>query len=718
MTPSNSESSAAEKYTTKQADPKTADYWAAQDAKRCMAEAQQRKNNYYMWMQQNGRRAVLSRTWTYYNLISVFGAAIQKVGAKAQYALFLVDEFRSLVEQLQQIIIGSRPLWKPVATNADSKSLKQTRVARNALDYFMRRKAEKQLYRAVELAALTGESYIKLVWDAKAGRELTAGDQGFLAIHKRIGTTDQQILANKMPRIFDGDAQISAHSGYDVARDIHATSPDQVKWRILREPVNKYDLAARYPHHAQAILNCNYKPSQNYNEDYRMFVMRAWTSDDVLVNTLYHDITAAVPKGREMSWIDRSDVMLEDKPLGYELGPLHRMVFAEYDGTSIGTTPVFSLCPLQEMLCNIHSAIASLIRAYGLPSVYSQAGSMISEANYTEGFTLLQGTSEKAPELIQLLEIKAEMMQYADRIISAMERMVGLSGAIRGQGPTDSGSALAMASTLAVQNNAKSQANYSMLLESTGTAYINMEKDYAETPRIVQIVGEDGKTYLEQMRGSDMKGILKTVADIGNPITNTPQGKYQTAQMFAQTGQCTPAQLAEVIQSGRLEPVSDNTEDEQIRILEENEALEFGDVNQVLVELTDDDDSHGRQHAAVLKRVIARIGDNTKALQDPRYQAVMNHIKAHVTNSTSQALIPFKQMLGLPSIAANQQAQQGGQHAAPPAGGPAPGPTGGQPAKQPKPPGEPKGSSQPSLPGAGSNAPKNNPIGQPPPSGA
>jgi hypothetical protein len=319
-----------------------------------------------------------------------------------------------------------------------------------------------------------------------------------------------------------------------------------------------------------------------------------------------------------------------------------------------------------------------------------------------------EGTGK--PELINLLELSPEMFQFIDRIVQRMESILGLNGAIRGQAPSDSGAALAMSSTLATQANADFQAKYASFLERVGSRIIATLKQYATAPRMIEIAGPGDTTYLQEFSNKNLTTVVKTVADIGNPISKTPQGKYQLAQLILQTGQATPSMVFEVIQSGRLEPITDTTEDEQIRILVENEMMEQGDYNAIAVLQTDNDVAHSQQHNAVIKRLVDKLGA-AAAANDPRYKAAMGHLMQHVANFEDPNLAPIKQMLSLPT--AQQQQQEAQQN--PGKGG---GPNQAQPGQaqpggpQPKPagqPGAPKGANAgpPALPGSGQQAPKN-----------
>ena len=57
------------------------------------------------------------------------------------------------------------------------------------------------------------------------------------------------------------------YSPIDLARDLGARCAADIKWYVVRERWNKYELAARYPEHAKHIIE---QPSYDADDTSRM----------------------------------------------------------------------------------------------------------------------------------------------------------------------------------------------------------------------------------------------------------------------------------------------------------------------------------------------------------------------------------------------------------------------------------------------------------------
>ena len=77
--------------------------------------------------------------------------------------------------------------------------------------------------------------------------------------------------------------------------------------------------------------------------------------------------------------------------------------------------------------------------------------------------------------------------------------------------------------------------------------------DFAQYPRIANIVGESKRSYVREFIGEDLSDISRVIVDVANPLTKTIAGRVQMADNLLQYKQITPDQYFAIINSGKLE---------------------------------------------------------------------------------------------------------------------------------------------------------------------
>lgn len=693
-------------------------YWAMKDKQKTAGELDTRRGQYYEWLGTNGRRTIMRRCWIFYNMAAVLSAAIVQSGDKGQYALLYINEFRRMLQELFQIVINARPAWDPKAMSDDSKALAEVRLARQALDSIVRNFGiDRLFYRAVEYAGVLGEGYVETTWDAQAGSIVKPEDPGYMELLTKSGYSGE----GDTPKLHAGDLVYETYSGIDVIRDPNASNYEECDWILTRKFVNKYNLGARYPEHAAAIERMTDISANVPMEQYRNYFRLPYKSDRVILYTFWHKKTPACPDGRELRFMT-SDLVLEDKKLAYSRIPISRIAAGEMDGTSSGYSAAFDLCAPMEMVNNINSTLTTLIKCYGVFNIMVPVGSRINEARLPEGLNIFESVGVQKPEPLNFLELKAELLQYMKFILERMENMIGINKA----NAAASGSAQALQISMSQQFNQFFQSSYEKAFEDTGTMSLEILKNYADAPRLMDLVGEENRTMMKLISKANFSSIAKVVADVSDPMSKTIQGRIQKAQLFNQNGQLSPDELDNVLNTGKLIG-SDLGESQEITIAAENEALLLGESFNIIP--TDDDAEHLRLHGKALadyqaspdlRKAAAIAGSKEAAV----VAAFLDHINMHqAQQGTTQQPGQGPQYMGMKQ-AMGQKVQQPGAPGQPPQGGP-PGPVPGsqppkgnnqrpeEPAQAPgRPPGAPAG--MPDLPNTGKSKSQFQP-GTPPP---
>lgn len=569
---------------------------------------------------------------------------LNQAGTNGEEYILKVNDYRYLLQGLLTMTTAQRPALEPKAMNTDSKSMNQTVLARTVLDYYMTEKhLEARLKDAAEFALFAAEGYIVLNWNATAGQ---------------IYSVDPDTQAP----IYDGDLEFKAFHPIDMIRECWSENAKRTWW-IVREFVNKYDLAAKYPDLAEDIIAIS--DQSDFMHNYSNINYNAKTgSDHIPKFTFYHEATEAVPNGRMVSWVGSDIPLGPGGPLPYKNMPIYPMVPNPWHGTPFGYTVGYDLLGIQTNLDALNSIVATNQMNYGVQNVLLPRGGDYNVYAIAQGLNGIDYDPKIGkPEPLNLLQTPAEIINNISRLEEKQLQLSGQNKASQGNIDKDmSGAALALLASQAVQFNGGLQQAYNLLLESVGTGVIEILQEYATTPRIASIAGKSNRARVKEFKGEDLAGINRVAVEQVNPVSKTAAGRLSMAQDLLKANPNMPQQhYFEVLTTGNIESLYEHEMSQILMIRSENEDLSDG--NMPIAVITDQHKLHIQEHATVL--------DSPEARQDPKIvQAVTQHIQEHIQllKTTAPELL---QLLGEQPLAPQ------------PPQGPPPGPM------PPKPPGAP-----------------------------
>lgn len=582
-------------------------YFAAENAKTTADNILHKANVWYNELYNNGYLSKVREMWMAYHgayYTSINGAhRVVFGGEQGEITHLAVNHLRNIAQHILQMITSNRPSFQARATNKDYKSLVQTKLANQLLDYYMREKRmERYLHQAVEYAIVLGTGYIKMDWNATGGEVYD--------INEETGTP-----------IYEGDVEFYVLSPYDVVFDTTKESQNH-DWVVCRSFKNKFDFAAKYPEYADKIKGLRTK------SDLFKFRLEMYTYDetaDVPVYEFYHKKTESMPEGRYMLFLDK-DIVLIDSPLPYRNLPIYRISPSDILGTPYGYTPMFDLLPLQDSVNSLYSTILTNQHAFGVQNIYVPRGADVSMKSLEGGLNIIEGNSGAGkPESLNLTNTPKEIFEFLGKLESQMEVISGVNSVARGnpEASLKSGAALALVQSMALQFISGLQQQYVELIEDLGTGLINMLKDFAAVPRIAMIAGKANRSYVKtEFTGDDLSQVNRVIVDMGNPIARTTAGKMEMASQLIQYGIIkTPEQYMTVLTTGQLDAVTDDLQKELLLIEDENERLSSGEVVQALA--IDEHIKHIKGHRSILA--------NSELRKDPQLaQTVLNHINEHI----------------------------------------------------------------------------------------
>jgi hypothetical protein len=477
-------------------------YFAAKPSKETVAVLQKKAVNWFDRITTNRYLDKIRNSWmAYYGITSVSddGHEITFSGEQGELANISVNHYRNLGQHLHVMITASRPSLEARSVNNDYRSLSQTILANSLLDYYMREKRlEDILRKAAEYAIVFGSGYVKMGWNETVGDIYDYNDDTSTAIR-------------------EGDVEFSLLSPLDVVFDTTKENTSDHDWVLCRSFKNKFDLAAKYPELEDEIVAI---PSKSDVNKFRFDISSSEETDDIPVYEFYHKKTESMPEGRYLVYLTE-EVTLLDFPMPYRALPVYRISPSDMLGTSYGYTPLFDLLPIQEAINSIYSTILSNHNAFGVQNIAMPEGCSLTASEIAGGLNIFSYNSAHGkPEPINFLATSPESYRLLDFFVRDMETMSGINSVARGtpQPSLESGSALALIQSMAIQFVSGLQQSYVRLMEDVGTGLINILKDFAKSPRIAAIAGVTNVTEMREFTGDDLASINRIICDVSNPL--------------------------------------------------------------------------------------------------------------------------------------------------------------------------------------------------------
>lgn len=586
-------------------DTYTQKYFAIGDAKDVASNCTKKCTSFYTTLNANFYLQKLARQWAFYHgnfsdTATGGGHEISFGGEQGELVNLYINHYRNLAEHIINMITANRPIMEARAVNTDYKSLSQTYLANGILDYYMReKKLENAIHTAVKYAVVLAGGYIRMEWNATSG-ELYDFDP------------------ESGERNYTGELEFDVLSPFDVVFDGTKGNWEDHNWFVVRTFKNKYDLMAKFPEKAQEIEAATPANSANV---YRMAVFSNDDTDDIPVYEFYHKKTEAMPEGRYIMYVN-DNIPLLDLPLPYKSVPIFRLVAAEYLGTSYGYSPMFDVFPIQEALNAAMSTIATNNSAFGVQNLFVKRGSDL-DINQLEGaLNIIEGNEPPVP--LQLTSSSPEIYKFYEMLNQAAETVSGINSVTRGnpEASLKSGTALALVQSMSLQFISGLQNSYVKFIEDLGTNLISILQDYAQTPKLVALVGKNNKPLLKEFVGSDIKDIKRVTVSVGNPLSRTTAGRVQMAEQMLQMGLIkNPQEYFQVINTGSIETMYESDMNENLLIKRENEMLMEG--KEVLADVLDAHTIHIMEHRSVMADPDLRLNPELR-------QVVQDHINQHL----------------------------------------------------------------------------------------
>ena len=500
-----------------------------------------------------------NRNLRYYygNLFQGADDGLSYGGDQGELVKVRANQLRSLTRQFISLVSKNRLNFQATSQTSDTGNLADTRLINGLLSHIVgSQKLDIKGDMFLEHTACTGAGYIKAGWNTSKGPVVDVDEQGSAMYAGELE------LANVLPT--------------DVIFDQKIHNFDDCDWVIVSVIRNRYDLIAQFPDLESAILRLSDSSSTSGITSYSDL------NNSVKVFEFYHRPTPALPSGRLCVFGDDKTVFFDDvNP--YKCIPIVQCKPEPIFNSPYGYTFLNDLVPLQELFDLSMSTAASNISAFGVQSMLVPEGADVSVKDIGGlswiSFKQANATGGGKPEPLQMPQTPQEVWRFGETIKTNMMEISNVNATLRGAPPSNvtSGTMAATLSANAVDFASTFAKAYYSSLESLMTISINIYRNFAKTPQIINIVGSNKAAVSKEFTGRELPEISKVTMRVASPLLSTSAGVSDIAEKLLNAKLIRSAQeLLEVITTGNLESLYDADLSELELINAENDQLRDG----------------------------------------------------------------------------------------------------------------------------------------------
>lgn len=457
------------------------------------------------------------------------------------------NQFRNIIRHMTMAASGTPVAFDVSAANTDVTSRRASKIGKDLTNYYYKTKrVSKVLGAAAEKAQVYGDGYIVAQWNPFKGKEL--------ARNPETGKLE-----------YDGDFDFNALSPFDVFFDLSKSEKRSWEWVIFRVKRNKYDLAAQFQTKSEEILRTadGNDTDKYFLRDY-LRLLQNYDTDDIDLYAMYHVSNNVLEKGKYCLFLGggaANSMLYEGENIYGNKLPIFGLSPAGYLENSFGFTEANVLRGPQEFLNILDSAMSTNAMATGVINMWTPDQSIEVE-QITDGMNLL-----KTPVQPQVLDMMANADNHLKLIAYAtnnMETQSGQNAISRGNVQSapnlKSGVALATVLQMAQQYNSDFINEFYDTAEDLFTFVLEFLMKFANTQRVYEIAGKTSQSAVSSFTGKDLKGVGRVIVNRTNPILKQPAGAIEIAEKLLSTGQISPNQYIEVINTGNLSVATEKTD--------------------------------------------------------------------------------------------------------------------------------------------------------------
>ncbi len=573
-------------------------YWCAEiDSERCAANIAERIKRYRTWLKETGRAQRMVRNWrTYYGYGPDGNGDTNQTsqsGEQGEYVDVTTNDFATLLTQTAVLTTADKPAFKAIATNADFDSMAQASFAQNLLEFYDKKHAVMDRdYEAVLTGLLSSQGWEIQGWDPTAGKSLTDFVEG--------------------QATNEGDISIHTTTPFRVAYDPDCVDVDKLQWLAFKTRYNRFDLAhnceVKKPKVAEKLraMSDNVSPDKDdietdgFEANRQGSATKSCSSDLIWVWEFRHLPSPALPNGRLVRFVSSECVIYDSishaldesgQPVIDESGapqiqdsgyPYGNSLLADAYSPDVsiggvgGHTAANDLTGLQECKDTIATQAASASNAGGISNLWTQDGDKPRVSAVIGAMNFVQSKTEPKP--IKGIELSAQVPAFEQMVDRLMVRRMGQSDVSMGEVPKGMpGNLAALLEAKTVQYHSRGQASLTNMRAKRATGTLKLLQRFANTERVAVLGGKSNEWKYKQWSAKDISGVDRFVVEPVSPLTQTYAGKMDAAKDLLDHGIVKDGQQYLTLrETGRLEPLTDDVEANNMRIRKEKEMLQEG----------------------------------------------------------------------------------------------------------------------------------------------
>jgi hypothetical protein len=575
-------------------------------------------------------------------------SALGYAGEQGELVKLAVASARTLIEQSVTFTTKQRLSFETLTDINEAAPLQTARLGKAICNQVAEdERIDSKMENVAERCHVLGKAFMTCVWRS---------DRGYVYSRNEGDSVN-----------YSGGVQWRVHDFHEVIYDWSIEDWDEVPCATFFVPMNRYDLMANYPEHAEAIKSAPSVKQELQASPNLSFMSRYEDTDLVYVKEFYHRPTPALPNGRMVVFLSATCVLLDHKNEEgnfmnpYGTIPGERFMFSRVMGTGLGYPLMSSLLPLNEMLDHEMSVISTNHQAFGVQSVLVPKGSDIGVEDVSKGLNFISYTPQNAegggkPEALQLTATPPEIMQFTDKLEHWLDIVSKMPSTLRGAPPSNvtSGEMAATISANALEFLSGASKVMTIGVEKLMNFSIQWYQRFADVEQIVNMVGKGEIASVKEFKAETIKSIKRIKIRTQSPMMNTVAGRMQFADGLMQKGLVDAFKYYNIIEGAPIEEMFDSELSENMSVQQEIDTLMDG--GNVAPLLTDNHPIFIRAYRKLLYNQHVRLNSE---LKDHVLELIFQRVRLEETLQADPVL--FQILRGQPSPMASMAPPPGEQ---------------------------------------------------------
>jgi hypothetical protein len=547
-----------------------------------------------------------------------------QVGPEGQFTRFRINEVRSYQRQLNSMAQGQRAAFQCLTRNSDYSALASIGTSNNAVHYlYTGAVGDAGERRALEYMGTGGMGYAHIHWDPTSGDEMEVmrpipdkeNPGQILQIDVPATNPDGSPMIDEMtgqPITAKQDAEIEvkemsgAPTGailgpWDLVRD---TRNPKMRWCIVREYVNKYDLAAKLPDLADDILEC-----KDFDE-YLPEALLGWSTreaideDTCMIEHLYHEKCPALPDGLYLAFLD--DVILWHGGCPRKKGvPIAELCPDRFFFSALGYANPWDLLAIQQMLDQLSSDSATNLSTFGRQVMVFDKGADYDFKQIAKGLVAIAKTPGTDPPVaMNYAQLPESVKWFFGHLLERMDSVSGLYATSRGKSDPNitSGRMAALYHSITYEYQNSIQAGFDDFRRQVGNIVLELTRDNATEKFLIEVAGKSEQPYLMEFRKESLKGVARVQVETASPMMRSQAGRFELWEAIKEQPPERIDATIRGINTGDWSGLFDTNSASDLRLVWENEQLQDG--KPVTVGAGDNPFKHLPKHWGVVEKLM------------------------------------------------------------------------------------------------------------------